>query len=90
MSMDEVFESMKIFEKELDSFNNRLKESFEDLSRNHDRVAPLWQDSMRKEYDARWNSLEEHMKEYVAVDGSTYIEILNQKLAAIRGYLYGN
>ncbi len=90
MGMDDVFHSMDAFEKELEVFNQKLQASFKDLNNQHEKVSPLWDDSMRKEYDEKWIPLEEDMKEYVTKDGRTYVDILISKLTAIRGYLYGS
>lgn len=89
MSMDDVYNTMNVFEQELESFNDKLKLSFNDLHKNHEVVSPLWDDSMRKEYDSKWLSIEEKMNQYITVDGGNYIEVLIEKLEAIKGYLYG-
>lgn len=87
--MDEVFQSLQQFQQNLEIFNDKLKASFEDLNRHHEKVNPHWHDTMRKDYDARWNELEEKMKQYVAVDGTTYTDILLHKVSIIKKYLYG-
>lgn len=88
--MDDVYSSLEQFQRDLESFNDRLKSSFEDLNKYHEKVNPHWNDSMRAEYDARWISLEEKMKQYVTVDGTTYTDILLHKVNIIKRYLYGN
>lgn len=87
--MDEVYESLQRFQQHLETFNDKLKASFEDLNRHHEKVNSHWHDSMRKEYDARWKGLEEKMMQYVTVDGTTYTDILLHKVSIIRKYLYG-
>jgi len=89
MSMDDVFNTMNNFEQELKNFNDNLKSSFDDLHKNHEVVSPLWDDSMRKEYDSKWLSLEEKMNQYISTEGGSYLEELIEKIEAIKGYLYG-
>lgn len=90
MSMDDVLQTMQRFEQELATFNDRLRTSFADLDQHHEQISGLWQDNMRRQYDARWSALEAHIQRYVAVDGGHYIEALREKLNAINGYLYGS
>ncbi|MBX3255547.1 MAG: hypothetical protein KF862_15535 [Chitinophagaceae bacterium] len=88
--MDEVFNSLQLFQKELESFNDKLKSSFKDLHKNHEKVNPHWHDSMRNEYDMHWVSLDEKMKQYVNFEGDNYTDILIHKTSILRRYLYGN
>ena len=87
--MDEVYNSLQLFQKNLEVFNDRLKNSFEDLNKNHEKVSPHWHDSMRNTYDMRWNNLEEKMEQYVNTEGNSYNDILLQKLSILKRYLYG-
>lgn len=89
MGMDDVFEAMCNFEKDLENFNENLKRSFIDLKNNHEAVLPLWDDTMKKDYDRKWIPLEEKIEEYLAKEGESYVEILIEKIEAIKGYLYG-
>jgi len=89
MSMDDIFRTMNVFEGELEQFNNNLKASFNDLHNNHEAVKPYWDDSMEKEYRAKWEPLEEKMNQYISVEGGSYVNILIEKIQAIKGYLYG-
>jgi predicted metalloenzyme YecM len=88
--MDDVLNNLQQFQTSLETFNDRLRSSFEDLNKNHESVNPHWQDSMRKDYDTHWVNLSERMKQYVNVDGINYTEILLHKLNGLRKYLYGN
>jgi hypothetical protein len=89
MGMDEIFATMTRFEEELEKFNQNLQNSFKDLDQQHEKVNPLWDDTMEKEYKQKWTPLEESMKQYVTKDGRNYVEILLYKLNAIKRYLYG-
>ena len=90
MSMDDVFSTMNAFQQELVEFNDRLNASFDDLAKHHDIVDPLWNDAMRKQYDAKWLQLDEQMTHYISMEGGGYVGILVEKIEAIREYLYGN
>jgi len=87
--LDDVFQNMNAFQKNLVRFNDELKQSMRDVMSSHDKVAPLWKDSLRKMYDSQWNSYEEAMKRYTSKDGQNYVDNLQKKLNALKGYLYG-
>jgi uncharacterized protein YukE len=89
MSMDEQFEQMQYFAQALNTFNDRLKSSMIDLSSKHAFVDPLWQDAFRKRYDAEWDAFKTSMELYIAREAPAYTEFLQQKLIALRNYLYG-
>lgn len=88
--MDEVYQTLLIFEKELQEFNLNLRQSFYDLRDYHEAVLPLWDDSMKREYDSKWIPLEEKISEYLTKEGESYIDDLLEKINAIKGYLYGD
>ena len=88
--MDDVYNSLQQFHTSLEIFNDRLKNSFEDLSKNHELVNPHWQDSIRKDYDRQWLNLNEKMKQYTSVEGNNYTDILLHKISILRRFLYGN
>lgn len=89
MSMDDQYQQMRIFITALSDFNEHLGASVSDLRRNHDNVSPLWQDTMRKEYDAVWGPFEEKMQHYLEVESPNYVEFLHIKLHALKRYLEG-
>jgi uncharacterized protein YukE len=89
MSMDDTYVQMQKFEQNLSSFNQSLKASLDDLQAQHDHVSPMWQDEMRRHYDAVWGPFLETMKHYVASEGPGYVEFLNIKLYALGRYLRG-
>lgn len=89
MSMDDQYRQMINFRQALMDFNLGLRDSMRDLSTRHDYVAPLWQDEMRRHYDAQWNPLNETMKRYLDAEGPSYVEFLHIKAFALERYLYG-
>lgn len=89
MSMDDQYREMRNFTASLMEFNEALKASVNDLTRNHEQVAPLWDDEMRRKYDATWGPFKEKMDYYVKSEAQNYVEFLHIKLHAIQRYLYG-
>jgi uncharacterized protein YukE len=87
MSMNDTFREMRNFHAELQRFNGQLQASMSDLQANHDRVSPIWQDDMRKDYDAQWQEFDEMMKRYLSREGPAYVQFLDQKLQALSRYL---
>ena len=90
MSMDDVMLTMRAFEEQLELFNERLVQSMAEQQEHHATVSPLWQDEMRKKYDAKWLPLKEAMEHYKAVVGPADVEVLLTKLRHLRGYLHGS
>lgn len=89
MSMDEQYERMVYFRKDLIAFNERLKSSLADLQRHHDEVSPLWQDAMRKHYDVIWDPFKQNMSHYVKSEAPGYVEFLTHKMYDTERYLRG-
>ena len=90
MSMDEVCARLQVLQAEMEQFNGKLRASIMELNNLNDRVNPLWQDTMRRDYDKRWIPLKESMDQYSANIGPNYVETLQQRLQEIMEYLYGN
>lgn len=89
MSMDDTYMQMKKFEQNLRSFNDELKSSMRQLETQHENISPLWQDDMRKHYDAVWGPFLATMKHYIKTEGPSYVEFLNIKIHALGRYLHG-
>jgi hypothetical protein len=87
MSMNDTFREMQNFHRELVRFNENLRASMNDLQKNHDQVSPLWQDDMRKEYDAQWREFDEIMKNYLKREAPAYSQFLSKKLQDLSRYL---
>lgn len=90
MSMDTVYEYAQVLERELDAFNDGLRASFEEVMTAHGNVAPLWDDAMRRDYDVRWQPLEDVMRDYVQRVGPHHLEFLTERLHHLRTYLHGH
>jgi hypothetical protein len=87
--MDDVHQALLIFNHELNKFNEHLAASAEDLSRCHDLVSPVWQDQMRRQYEAQYGPLREMIGNYVQRGGPAYIDFLEEKVMLAKWYLYG-
>ncbi len=90
MSMDNVHQCMRMFEERLEQFNDQLRQSFEEIRQLHDQLNPLWQDSMRAEYDQRYKPLEEGMETYCNQVGPQHVDTLQVRVGAARRYVYGS
>ena len=87
--MDEQLVMMKHFTQALVGFNQSLKQSLAELQGQHDRVSPIWQDEMRRRYDAVWGPFQQHLKRYAEGESQGYVEFLYIKAYALERYLYG-
>jgi len=88
--MDEVRECMRRFESTLEDFQEALQDSMSDVRRHHEAVSPLWQDTMRREYDLTWVPLEEAIETYLRKIGPEQVETMRVKLQYLGRYLDGN
>ncbi|MBW4635884.1 MAG: hypothetical protein KME30_29590 [Iphinoe sp. HA4291-MV1] len=89
MSLDETFRQMQKFHAELSRFNDMLLASTRNLQAYHDKVSPLWQDEMRREYDSQWEEFDEMMKQYLSRTAPNYTQFLDAKLRDLGRYLRG-
>jgi len=87
--MNEQLDELKRFRQQLIRFDMALRRSMNELQKSHDRVAPLWRDDMRKDYDRQWTPLLEMLQHYDKHDGPRYVEFLSIKIFALERYLSG-
>lgn len=87
-SMDDVHREVLRFTEALEQFNERLDSQLKDLSACHDRVSPLWQDEMRRTYDATYAQLHETITRYSGIEGPEYTDFLNEKVMYAKRYLF--
>jgi len=88
-NIDDQYREMLNFRDTLIEFDLSLDRAMRDLQARHDSVSPLWQDEMRRHYDAQWKPLHDTLRHYVAVEGPSYVEFLSIKLYALERYLHG-
>lgn len=89
MSMDDQYREMRNFTESLMQFNEHLKTSVNNLTQNHEQVAPIWDDEMRRKYDVTWGPFKEQMDYYLQVESQNYVEFLHIKIHALQRYLHG-
>ncbi len=89
MSMDDQLGQMQRFRHDLRGFNDRLTAAGRELAAAHERLAPLWQDSFRRDYDALYRGLAERLDRYRANEAPAFERFLDEKTAALNRYLFG-
>jgi hypothetical protein len=89
MSMDDQLAQMERFRHELRAFNERLNAAARDLAAAHERLAPLWQDSFRRDYDAVYSPFAERLEHYHVHEAPAFEQFLDEKAAALKRYLLG-
>jgi hypothetical protein len=89
-SMDDVYERMQIFARELAEFQDALTDSLADLRRCHEAIDSLWQDEARRHYDALYGPLRDMLERYLRHQVPAYQTFLREKLRALEGYLFGS
>ena len=90
MSMDDVHEQVRALTQELEAFNGGLRGTFNAVKDSHANVSPLWDDTMRREYDQTWLPLDEAMQDYVQRVGPQYVDLLIERLRHLEAYLHGH
>ncbi len=90
MSMDDQFVELHRFRQHLVSVNERFRCSARELTIAHERADPLWQDSMRRTYDAEYDLFSERVRQYLEREAPNYERFLEEKTAALQRYLYGD
>lgn len=86
-SMNDVYEQMRHFSKELDHFHEVLQRSLKEMELRHGAADPLWKDSFRKQYDERWLPLQEKVQFYWKKTAPQYHRFLEEKLRSLERYL---
>lgn len=89
MGMDDQYRQMVRFSKALEAFNHELKTVLRELDEKHDTSAPLGLEEANKQRELEWLRLHDLMKQYTAVEGPRFVEVLHSKLRFLERYLYG-
>ena len=90
MSMDDQYAQLQRFHRHLESVNTRLAASARELAHAHDRVDPLWQDTLRRTYEAEYAPFAGRVHTYLHREAPNYERFLREKTAALNRYLHGN
>ncbi len=88
MSANDLAITGMVFLEKLEDFNNLVRITFEtDVEQSHDKVSPMWQDDMRREYDTIWQPLKEQMEDYIRIIGPSHVETIRPRMEALLEYL---
>lgn len=87
--MDETQRELQRFNTDLKRFNQTMKAASSALHRSHESVAPIWNDSFRRQYDRRWNDFGKHMSDYLQREAGRYESFMSTKIQQIGRYLNG-
>lgn len=88
MSMDQQYEMMNLFLERLKDFDEKLSDSYNDMTKFHDEVSPLWEDSVRQLYDKTWEPFKNNMEHYINIQSKGFEGFLENKLNVLRRYLF--
>jgi hypothetical protein len=89
MSMDDIHIAAQNLAAGLEKYNEGLRASFKEVDDAHNRVKPLWDDEMGRDYESSWRPLVETMERYNQVVGPQYIDDIMNRLNHLRNYLHG-
>ena len=87
MSLDEVMDSLRTFERQLDGLTSTMQSSVKTLEQEHERISGLWHDSFSAEYQQRWETFDRHMRDYLTRDAPKYKSFLALKIRQLSSYL---
>ena len=88
--MDDQYEQLQLFYREIITFNQMLRASMRDMAQCHDVVDGLWRDEFRKQYDAEWDSYKQTIQRYVERGSFSYEQFLTEQVRDLENYLFGN
>ena len=89
MSINEVHQALRQFERDLERFNDSIKSGVAALEREHDSISGIWHDDFRKQYDTRWKAFGDNVKKYSSRDAGKYVAFVKTKIQRVEQYLNG-
>lgn len=89
MSLDETYEALAMFSRELHHFDDHLRASHAEMRHLHDNIDGLWRDEMRRTYDRAMSDLQRQLDHYAGSRSEQFEQFLERKLAQLRAYLHG-
>ena len=89
MSMDQVRDELRRFERDLERFNGTMQAAVNALQKSHEQVDGLWRDSFRQEYDRRWNAFGTNMSSYLGREAHKYESFVKSRIMHVSRYLGG-
>lgn len=90
MSLNETYEALRNFERELQSFDERLKTGHAEIKRRHAVIEGLWRDTLRADYDRLIGEFEQNVERYANGRSEQFETFLRTKLMQLHLYLHGN
>jgi hypothetical protein len=88
MSMVELDAELTRFIHELEGFNNRIAQRWDEMQRTYERAEELWplNDSTRRDFEAQWGELANVLRYYREQQGQRYLDFLLLKKRALDRY----
>jgi hypothetical protein len=90
MSLDETYEALINFSRELKQFDERLRAARMQIRDKHQAIDGIWRDRLRLQYDSQLEELDRQISVYAESRSEQFEEFLRSKIAQLRNYLHGN
>jgi uncharacterized protein YukE len=90
MSLDETYQALSHFARELRGFDETIRASHSELARLNENLSGLWTDSARVDYDRALADLELQLDRYVGSQSEEFERFLDMKISQLRTYLEGS
>jgi hypothetical protein len=88
-AMDEVEERLRVMLVALETFQETLVAASRELSQCHDRIAPVWDDEARKQYERDFGRLTETLAHFANTQIPAYTTLLSERHRSLQAYLFG-
>lgn len=89
MSLDETYEALVSFARELGQFDERLRAGRAQIRDRHQAIDGIWRDRLRQQYDTKLEELDRQMAVYADNRSEQFEQFLYAKIAQLRTYLQG-
>ncbi|MBR0560714.1 hypothetical protein [Neokomagataea anthophila] len=86
-SLDTTYERMRAFRDALDHFDERLGETYRQLTARHEDARDLWRDRFAVDYAAVWAPWEESLRRWCLEEGPRYREFVTERHLILGRYL---
>lgn len=90
MSLNDTYEALRGFERELRSFDEAVTSGHKEIKRRQDAIDGLWRDALRAQYDKQIGAFEQHIEHYTSGRSEAFETFLQTKLAQLNHYLHGS
>jgi uncharacterized protein YukE len=89
ISLDDVYEQMRLFERALVEFNQEIHASTAALEESHQEVYALWRDEAAQRYLQTYEPLAKSLEDYLRGSAPRFERFLENKLGHLERYLHG-